>query len=292
MPPDWLAYISCVGPSKMQVVGKDDIMPQRTHILALSLLLAAPLTFAQSSAEPDHTAHTVTGTVSYRQRIALPPDAVVRLVIEDVSLADAPAKSIGEEDVPTGGKQIPITFDIKYDPAALDPAHRYQIRATITSGGKPLFTTATAYPVLTHGAPEKQVEILVEPVPSPPDNTSTKPLAGTHWTLTQLNDQPVAPQSGRAEIYLELASDPKRISGAGGCNRLMGSYELDGASLRFTQVASTMMACPGDVMPREQAFVKALSDTTSFSIHGSALLLRGEGETVLARFEAQSTDKP
>jgi len=289
MPPDWLAYISCVVPSKLQIVGKDDIMPHRTHILALSLLLAAPLTFAQSSPAPGHT---VTGTVSYRQRIALPPDAIVRLVLEDVSLADAPAKSIGEAEVPTGGKQVPIAFDIKYDPAALDPAHRYQIRATITSGGKPLFTTATAYPVLTHGAPEKQVEILVEPVPAPPDNTSAAPLTGTHWTLAQLNDQTIAPQSGRAEIYLELAPDSKRISGSGGCNRLMGAYELDGSTLRFTQVASTMMACPGDAMPREQAFVKALSDTTGFRIHGATLTLLDKNDAVLAHFEAQSADKP
>jgi len=264
----------------------------RRSCITAALALAGTISFAQSSAQPEPAAHQVTGTVSYLQRIALPPNAVVKLVIEDVSYSDAPAVSIADEEITTQGRQVPIAFGVPYDPAVIDPTHRYQIRATITSGGKPLFTTATAYPVLTHGAPEKQVEILVEPVPSPPDNTSTKPLAGTHWTLTQLNDQPVAPQSGRAEIYLELASDSKRISGSGGCNRLMGSYELDGASLRFTQVASTMMACPGDVMPREQAFVKALSDTTSFSIHGSALLLRGEGETVLARFEAQSTDKP
>jgi heat shock protein HslJ len=68
----------------------------------------------------------------------------------------------------------------------------------------------------------------------------------------------------------------------------MGSFELDGSTLRFRQVASTMMACPGDVMPREQAFLKALSATTSFRIRGSALFLRGEDNTVLARLTAQS----
>lgn len=34
---------------------------------------------------------TITGTVAYRERIALPPNAVVTVTLEDVSLADAPS---------------------------------------------------------------------------------------------------------------------------------------------------------------------------------------------------------
>ena len=262
----------------------------RARLLVTLLLFAAPLALAQSSAEPEHSASTVTGTVTYRQRIALPPDAVVRLVIEDVSRADAPATSIAEEQVPTNGKQVPIPFDVKYDPAALNPAHRYQIRATISSGGKLLFTSTAAHPVLTQGAPEKHIDILLQqPQPEPPGaKPSATSLTGTHWTLTQLNGEAVTPGTGRSEAWIELAADTKRLAGSGGCNRIMGSYELDGSTLRFRQVASTMMACPGDVMPREQAFLKALSATTSFRIRGSALFLRGEDNTVLARLTAQS----
>ncbi len=265
-------------------------MKRRTPIIAL-LLFAAPLVLGQSSAEPERSATIVTGTVTYRQRIALPADAVVHLVLED---ANAPATSIAEEQVPTNGKQVPISFDVKYDPAALNPAHRYQIRATISSDGKLLFTSTTAYPVLTQGAPDKHVDILLQqPPPEPP---GTKPsatsLTGTHWTLTQLNGEAVAPGTGRSEAWIELAADTKRLAGSGGCNRIMGSYELDGSTLRFRQVASTMMACPGDVMPREQAFLKALSATTSFRIRGSALFLRGQDNTVLARLTAQPPKAP
>jgi putative lipoprotein len=267
-------------------------MFRRTHALAAVFVLSSTVTLAQSSAEPEHTAHTVTGTVSYRQRIALPSDAIVKVRIEDVSLADAPAKSVAEEKISTEGRQVPITFAIKYDPAVINPAHRYQIRATITSGDRLLFTTTTAYPVLTHGAPS-QLDLLVHQVSSePPDAKPGKPLAGTHWSLTELNGQAVTPQSGRSEIYIELNAETKRLSGSGGCNRLMGSYVLDGDSLRFKQVASTMMACLGDAtMTQEQSFVKALSGTTGYRIHGSTLLLRGEDETVLARFDAQTTPK-
>jgi heat shock protein HslJ len=122
----------------------------------------------------------------------------------------------------------------------------------------------------------------------PGTNRPSTPLTGTHWTLTQLNGEAVKPQTGHNEAYIELAADTQRLSGSGGCNRLMGSYELDGTNLHFRQVASTMMACSGDVMPREQAFVKALGDTASFRIRGSTLLLRGKDDSVLARLSAES----
>ena len=44
------------------------------------------------------TTATVTGTVTYKERIALPPEGVVVTVkVEDVSRADAPAVTVGEQ---------------------------------------------------------------------------------------------------------------------------------------------------------------------------------------------------
>lgn len=129
---------------------------------------------------------------------------------------------------------------------------------------------------------------LTQPAPQAPGSEPATPLTGTHWTLTQLNGEAVKPPAGHGEVFLELNADTKRVAGSGGCNRLMGSYELDGSSLRFRQVATTMMACAGDAMPREQDFVKALGATTSFRIRGATLFLRAEDNTVLARLTAQS----
>jgi heat shock protein HslJ len=130
-----------------------------------------------------------------------------------------------------------------------------------------------------------------QPPPMPPDTEPSTQLAGTHWTLKQLSGEAIAQDADKKEIYIELNEDDRRLAGSGGCNRLMGSYELDGASLHFRQVASTMMACPGNVMPREQAFIHALSATASFRIHASTLLLRDKDGAVVARFEAQAEPK-
>ena len=62
----------------------------------------------------------VTGTASYRERIALPPGAVFEAVLEDVSVADAPASELGRATVADPGNP-PFDFDIAYDPADIDP---------------------------------------------------------------------------------------------------------------------------------------------------------------------------
>ena len=107
----------------------------------------------------------VTGTVTYLQRSALPPTAVVEVQLQDVSLADAPATIINTQTIETQGKQVPFPYKVPYDPARIEASHHYAMRATIKDGDKLLFTTTQSYPVITNGAPTSNVEIIVEPVP-------------------------------------------------------------------------------------------------------------------------------
>jgi uncharacterized lipoprotein YbaY len=105
----------------------------------------------------------VTGTVTYRERLALPPNAVVQVSLQDVSLADAPAVVLGEQTITTGGAQIPIPFEITYDPAAIDQRLTYSVPARITVDGQLLFTSTTTTLVITQGNPS-DVEIVVQRV--------------------------------------------------------------------------------------------------------------------------------
>jgi copper homeostasis protein (lipoprotein) len=92
----------------------------------------------------------VKGTATYRERMALPPDAVFEATLEDVSKADAPAEVIGQARIERPGNP-PIRFEITYDPAQIISSHRYAVRARILVGGKLFFTTDQHYPVLTGG---------------------------------------------------------------------------------------------------------------------------------------------
>jgi uncharacterized lipoprotein YbaY len=108
---------------------------------------------------------TVTGAVTYRQRIALPEDAVVTVQIRDVSLADAPAVVIGEQIIPTEGNQVPIPYAVAYDPEDIDERREYSMSARIEDGaGKLLFISDTSVPVITRDNPTEEVEIVVVPV--------------------------------------------------------------------------------------------------------------------------------
>ena len=52
---------------------------------------------------------TVRGTITWRERIALPPGAVLEVELVDISRADAPAEPIAATRVEVQG-QVPIAF--------------------------------------------------------------------------------------------------------------------------------------------------------------------------------------
>ena len=105
-------------------------------------------------------AQVVNGTATYRERIALPPNAVFEATLEDVSRADAPATIIGRARLDKPG-QPPFKFSIRYDTAQIVTARSYSVRARVTVDGNLMFASDQAYPVLTRGR-GSQVAILMQ----------------------------------------------------------------------------------------------------------------------------------
>lgn len=83
---------------------------------------------------------TLSGEVIYRERMALPPEAVLTVQLVDVSRADAPGAVLGERRFEPAG-QVPVRFEIGFDPAALRPQGTYALRASITVGDRLLFVS-------------------------------------------------------------------------------------------------------------------------------------------------------
>ncbi|EHK9016037.1 YbaY family lipoprotein [Vibrio vulnificus] len=132
-------------------------------LMMMSVFLGALLAGCQSS-EPlvkDQGIKTIKGTVFYRERIALPDDATVTLVLEDISLADAPATVIAKHKFITNGKQVPLSFDLAYDSKKIIANHRYNVRARIEVNGRLRFISDTITPVVTDDANTHDVEIMV-----------------------------------------------------------------------------------------------------------------------------------
>ena len=105
---------------------------------------------------------TVTGTITYTEEIALPAEGVVVTVkIEDVSRADAPAVTSGQQVIENPG-QVPIPFKIEYNPADIDERYVYALRARIEVDGKLWFINTSRYAVITRGNPTSDIEVLVQ----------------------------------------------------------------------------------------------------------------------------------
>lgn len=74
----------------------------------------------------------VSGTVWIRQKVALPPDAVLTVTLSDASLADAPSKVLSQKAVRTEGKQAPFSFVLPFNPSDIQPNARILLSAAIT----------------------------------------------------------------------------------------------------------------------------------------------------------------
>lgn len=128
----------------------------RQPLLPLMLL---GLIFAGCSTTPTLQ---VSGQVSYLQRIALPVDAVLEVVLESVPAVegDAPLMLASQRIEPVGG--VPAPFALLVSPSAIESDGRYRVTASLRAPGMH-YRSLDDYCVLTRGCPD-QVDVLVKPV--------------------------------------------------------------------------------------------------------------------------------
>jgi putative lipoprotein len=101
------------------------------------------------------------GTLTYRERIALPPASVVELWITDVTPGViVPTVLTAQTSFKTDGRQVPLPFELRYDPKKIEPTHSYAVHAAIKSGTDILFRSASPTLVITQGHPH-QVQLVL-----------------------------------------------------------------------------------------------------------------------------------
>ena len=112
----------------------------------------------------------VTGTVTYRERMAMPASAMVEITLEDVTRPDAGAPVIARTQIDTPG-QVPVKFALEYDAKLISASRRYAVRARIIDGPAVLFASTSNTLVLTQGQGSTANLVLTRtktPVPPPP----------------------------------------------------------------------------------------------------------------------------
>jgi copper homeostasis protein (lipoprotein) len=127
-----------------------------SHLLLASLVAGTQLFFSPLLRADNMN---VKAAAIYRERMALPPEAVLEAMLEDISRADVQAELLGSVRIENPGSP-PFHFEIAYDPARIQANHTYAVRARITVQGNLWFTTDQVYPVLTRGHGQ-EVELLL-----------------------------------------------------------------------------------------------------------------------------------
>jgi putative lipoprotein len=100
----------------------------------------------------------VTGTVSYRERIALPAEAELSVTLYETTGAAEP-RFIAAQLMPRPG-QPPLRFRVVYPPGVIDARAGYALVARIEVAGKLWFVNERPVPVLTMGNPVR-VDIIL-----------------------------------------------------------------------------------------------------------------------------------
>jgi heat shock protein HslJ len=143
---------------------------------------------------------------------------------------------------------------------------------------------------------KSNVKVLPPPPPPPPimiKDVSYHPkslenisLVKNKWRLIELNGKTVLnTNEPEKDMFIQLNNEG-RYSAFIGFNNMIGVFILgdEKSLIKFTNGASTMMACPD--MTIEKEFSKMLVKINNYSINGNNLSLNGSEMAPLARFEA------
>jgi uncharacterized lipoprotein YbaY len=109
---------------------------------------------ATSDSLPKPAPLVMMGSLTYRARIALPPQAVALVELREIpgtatsgaATAATPATAAGrvvaEQRISLEGKQVPVPFSAWVERGALSPASRYELRGGILVDGRPAWVSA------------------------------------------------------------------------------------------------------------------------------------------------------
>lgn len=242
----------------------------RLALGALALLLG----IAAATAAPV----TLSGEVTYRERVALPENGTLRISLVDLEAPDQPR--VQAEGAIASPGQVPLSFSLNFDDAIFAAGKAYGLRAEIISGGQVWFSTTEPLPVDLE-APTGLTVLTTftgrinDPAARPAVDPA--PLFDVTWTAREIGGVAVTP----GESSLSIARD-MRAGGRGGCNSYFTQAQIASDTLAFSAVAATRMACDEARMAQEAVFFDALTATRFWRLaDGQLTLLDAGGETLM-----------
>jgi len=221
---------------------------------------------------------TLSGQVTYRERIALPDTATLEIQLIDQTLPSLPPRL--DVKAPIGPGQVPLSFNLGFEDSLILPSHAYALVATIAVPEGVMFRNAEPY-VLNPLAPAQPVLVVTDrfvtntdqaTASSEPESAATAPaILDATWSATSIAGAPTLP---RNHPTLSIGSD-MRAGGSTGCNSWFAQAELHGDAFHLGQIGATLIGCAEPVTKQETAFTQALAQSARWQVSGDTLTLFG-----------------
>ncbi|MEO3428184.1 YbaY family lipoprotein [Pelagibius sp. CAU 1746] len=255
--------------------------PRDPGVLALICLLLGAC--AADPGQPTAKAQTtVTGALTYRERIALPPGATARITLSDVSIADRAAPLLAEQSIDLSGQQVPIDFTLDLSRSDLDPRGRYAVRGSVLDArGRLLWTTDTTHLIDPAQSANHLGPLMLVPTAAAEDAAAADRLRGAEWRVEDIGRRGIVDFS---RVSMTFGGDG-RITGLTGCNSYSLTYRISGGRLSIGQGANTLRACLPALDDQQRRFLRILSQVSRFEFteDGALILSTPEGEALTAR---------
>ena len=194
----------------------------RAAVFAIAAILTVGVLVTPISAATT----TVTGTMTFREKVALTPAAIAIITVVDHTAAPEAGAIVGQQRIDNPGN-VPIAFSVLVDDAAIDPTHAYGLYATIVDGGS-TWQNAVGEPVIT-GGPSSGIALSLTAVAAaptaitgtidPPEGTQLGPAAVAITALIKLETgtlvaRQVRPISDPTDLSFSIGYDPALIDPA------------------------------------------------------------------------------
>lgn len=227
-----------------------------TSALVLSAVAFAPADTAQ-----------VTGTLTYRERMALPADAEVVVYLDEFN-KNGLHRTIASVEMRLGNKQVPISFSLPYQAAAINKGSTVGVRAEIRTSKGLLFESPRTETVVSNGKFKIDLTLVRSQV-------VYAPLTNVTWELFAIGTEPLNWSERRPTLKFSQG----QVQGFSGVNRFSGTFKVDRNMVQIDPGAMTRMAGSPERMEVESRLTTQLPLVNRFAIfEGELVLYRGDKE--------------
>lgn len=246
---------------------------------AFSLIIILCACNDSLTSKPSSSSNKISGKITYRERIALPPGSSLQLKI--IPLASNNADLIIRKTQLLNNAP-PFSFDIEIPEKMRQSAEIFGLQADIKRNEQTLFTATKKIGLLNQS--KDLGEIIVKRVKSQAKKDDKIPgLVDQQWELIEIYGQTIDNPDNLPLPWLKFEANG-RLLGFTGCNQTQGKYKITDGQVQLRPGAITNKFCYKATI-NEKDFLDALKKTANIEISNNHLLLIGTDKSHFGTFQ-------